>query len=139
MKQKNSGGKGILATIAVVFITIAIVFFIVNSGALFFSGTHDSGNSTGTVQEKIYSFRNHDYLSNHYQKHGVEMGYNSEEDYLQGANDVINNPDALYKTEKEDGDGVYYIPQTGEIVFLSGDGYIRTFFITDDKAYFDRQ
>ena len=85
-----------------------------------------------------YDFRRPDYLTEHYKKHGIEMGFESEEDYLDGANAVIANPAALHKLEAEDDDHVYFIESTGEIVFLSQDGYIRTYFISD-KDYFDRQ
>ena len=54
--------------------------------------------------------------------------------------DVINNPDALYKTEAEDGDGVYYLEATNEFVILSTDGYIRTYFRPNGGIdYFNRQ
>ena len=87
-----------------------------------------------------YSFRNQDYLDQHFEKHGKEMGFATPEEYEAAASAVINNPDALYKTEAEDGDGVYYIESTNEFVVLSTDGYIRTYFNpSDGKAYFDRQ
>ena len=66
------------------------------------------------------------------------MGFGSEEEYLIAANAVIANPDALHELEAEDNDHVYFVEATGEIVFLSQDGYIRTYFITD-KEYFERQ
>ncbi|MBO6108866.1 MAG: Ig-like domain-containing protein [Eubacterium sp.] len=85
-----------------------------------------------------YDFRRQDYLTEHYRKHGIEMGFESEEAYLDGANAVINDPEALHKLEAEDQDHVYFKESTGEIVFLSQDGYIRTYFIAD-KDYYDRQ
>ena len=88
--------------------------------------------------QEYYSFRRPDYLTEHYKKHGIEMGFESEDAYLDGANAVINNPAALHKLEAEDQDHVYFIESTGEIVFLSQDGYIRTYFISD-KDYYDRQ
>lgn len=86
-----------------------------------------------------YDFRNPSYLTEHYKKHGIEMGFTSEDAYLKAANKVIANPSALHKLEKEDDDHVYYIETTDEIVFLSQDGYIRTYFICSGKSYFDRQ
>lgn len=91
-----------------------------------------------------YSFRTKKQLEQHFEKHGSEFDgdfdYETAEEYENGANDVINNPDALYKTEKEDGDGVYYIESTNEFVVLSTDGYIRTYFRPKDKIdYFNRQ
>ena len=68
------------------------------------------------------------------------MGFSSPEEYEAAANAVIANPQALMKTEKEDGDYVYYVEDTNEFVVLSTDGYIRTYFYPDSgKSYFDRQ
>ena len=68
------------------------------------------------------------------------MGFENADDYEAAASRVINNPNALFKTEKEDGDFVYYIEDTNEFVVLSTDGYIRTYFWPSrGKAYFDRQ
>ena len=67
------------------------------------------------------------------------MGYATKEAYLAGANAVINNPNALHKLEAEDQDHIYFIEATNEIVFLSQDGYIRTYFICSGKNYYDRQ
>ena len=87
-----------------------------------------------------YTFRNSDLLKSHYKKHGIDMGFDSSEEYLAAANAVIANPEALTKTEREDGDMVYYVEETNEFVVLSTDGYIRTYFYPDSgKRYFDRQ
>lgn len=86
-----------------------------------------------------YTFRYPDYLDEHFEKHGKEMGFSSKEAYLKAANAVVQNKAALHKLEAEDNDHIYYIEETNEIVFLSGDGYIRTYFICGGKDYFDRQ
>jgi pyocin large subunit-like protein len=88
----------------------------------------------------VYRFRNNRNLQSHYEKHGIEMGFASAEEYEAAASAVINNPAALTKTEKEDGDYVYYLEETNEFVILSTDGYIRTYFLPSaGKAYYDRQ
>lgn len=90
--------------------------------------------------QKIYTFRSEYLLEEHYQKHGVEMGFATKEDYVAAANIVIHSPDALHKLEAEDGDDVYYLEATNEFVIVSTDGYIRTYFYPNDgKDYFDRQ
>ena len=98
---------------------------------------------TATPAEKTgkkYRFRNYKLLDQHYEKHGIEMGFASREDYEKAASDVINNPKALHKTESEDGDYVYYVEATNEFVVLSKDGYIRTYFLpSQGKKYYDRQ
>ena len=102
----------------------------------------DDGFEEDSFEEATvtYCFRNTDLLDQHFEKHGKEMGFSTPEEYEAAASAVINNPDALYKTEAEDGDGVYYLESTNEFVVLSTDGYIRTYFNPGDgKAYFDRQ
>jgi pyocin large subunit-like protein len=87
-----------------------------------------------------YKFRNKTLLNQHYDKHGKDMGFKNAQEYEKAASDVINNPNALRKTEKEDGDFVYYIRETNEFVVLSTDGYIRTYFLPDSGySYYQRQ
>lgn len=88
---------------------------------------------------KNYTFRTQSQFDGHFEKHGEEVGCKSKEEYLAAANAVINNPNALHKLEAEDDDHIYYLEDTDEIVFLSQDGYIRTYFICSGKAYYDRQ
>jgi pyocin large subunit-like protein len=101
--------------------------------------TVDDASSNVSNTTERYTFRKPQYPTEHYAKHGESMGYKNEAEYLAGANAVINNPSALHKLEAEDNDHVYYIESTNEIVFLSQDGFIRTYFICSGKAYFDRQ
>jgi hypothetical protein len=87
-----------------------------------------------------YTFRNDKLLSEHYDKHGIEMGFASKEDYEAAANLVIHHPDVLHKIEKEDGDTCFYLESANAFVVLSTDGYIRTFFCPDSgKKYYDKQ
>ena len=87
-----------------------------------------------------YTFRSEEQYISHYEKHGIEMGFASAEEYLAAANKVISSPDALYKLEAEDNDHVYYLEATNEFVVLSRDGYIRTYFLPDAGIdYFNRQ
>ncbi len=88
----------------------------------------------------VYCFRSQELLEQHYEKHGISMGFASAQEYELAASAVVTNPNALHKTEQEDGDDVYYIEETNEFVVVSTDGYIRTYFLPDSgKAYFDRQ
>ncbi len=91
-------------------------------------------------QTVTLKFRNKNLLDQHYEKHGKDMGFSSAAEYEKAAAAVPANPDALHKTEKEDGDDVYYIEATNEFVVVSTDGYIRTYFLPDSgKRYFDKQ
>lgn len=87
-----------------------------------------------------YEFRDERSLQEHYDKHGAEFGYNSPEEYLEGANNVICAEGVLHKLEAEDGDDVYYLERTNEFVIISTKGYIRTYFKPDDGInYYNRQ
>lgn len=91
-------------------------------------------------QKSTYQFRKPEYLTEHFNKHGSEFQYTTEEEYLAGANRVISSKESLHKIEAEDGDDIYYLEATNEIVFVSTDGYIRTYFKPDDGiAYFNKQ
>lgn len=105
------------------------------------AGTEVSEESISEDAEYTeYWFRTKKQRDQHYEKHGIEMGFASADDYRKAASDVVNDPTALHKTEKEDGDDVYYIEDTNEFVIVSKDGYLRTYFKPDKgKAYYDRQ
>ena len=93
-----------------------------------------------TKAAKKYYFRSKSLLDQHYEKHGKEMGFRDAKSYEAAASDVLNDPRALHKTEKEDGDFCYFIVETNEFVVLSKDGYIRTYFLPSaGKSYYDRQ
>ncbi|MBE5954719.1 MAG: hypothetical protein E7257_11310 [Lachnospiraceae bacterium] len=95
---------------------------------------------TTEVEIVTYEFRKQQYLDEHFEKHGSEFDYETAEEYLAGANRVINDPNSLYKTEAEDGDHIYYLESTNEFVVLATDGYIRTYFKPSAGIdYFNRQ
>ena len=77
--------------------------------------TEESWSSYDDQNYVEYHFRNEKLLDQHFDKHGAEFaddfGYKDAEEYEKGASDVINDPDALHKTEAE-------LPQIAE-----GEGY----------------
>lgn len=104
------------------------------------SSFYDSSAISSETHYIELKFRNSKLLNQHYEKHGKEMGFSSAEEYENAAAAVPLHPDVLHKTEKEDGDDVYYIEATNEFVVVSTDGYIRTYFLPDSgKSYYDRQ
>lgn len=125
-----------------------IALFLIISGVL---GTNDqdvniNNNADFAVESKkdivdiIYTFRNDETLESHYEKHGMEMGFDSAEEYLAAANKALANPDILHKIEAEDGDDVYYLEASNEFIVVSTDGYIRTYYYPSDGIdYFNRQ
>lgn len=95
---------------------------------------------SGVPETPRLRFRSRKLLDQHYEKHGVEMGFSSAEEYEAAAAAVAENPEALRKTEAEDGDDVYYIESTNEFVIVSADGYLRTYFNPDRGIdYFNKQ
>ncbi len=104
------------------------------------SGSQETEKATEAKEEVEYHFRNKKYLSQHFEKHGGEFDYKTEEEYEAAASKVVNNPDALHKIEQEDGDDIYYLEDTNEFVVVSKDGYLRTYFKPSaGKKYYDRQ
>lgn len=110
--------------------------------------SEENGEETGDEElsdpqdevEILYEFRRASYLEQHFEKHGNEFEYATKEEYLAGANRVIQSPDALHKIEAEDGDDIYYLEETNEFVVVSTDGYIRTYFRPSAGiAYYNRQ
>lgn len=87
------------------------------------------------------SFANEKALNEHYEKHGIEMGFKSAKEYEHAAANVVMNPNSLFKTEKEDGDEVYYLEATNEFVIVAKNtGYIRTYFNPSNGIkYFNKQ
>lgn len=128
-KKAKSGIKRTLAAAAV--LVIAAIYSAM-------SGNLPFGNDQ--LEEVDFTFRTEELFESHYEKHGIEMGFDSAEAYLEAANDVIDSPEALHKTEAEDGDDIYFLEDTNEFVVLSTDGYIRTYYIADGGIeYYERQ
>ncbi len=105
--------------------------------------THTEATVSASSPEKTDSqlcFRNEKLLNEHFDQHGIEMGFSSAEEYEKAAAAVVTSPEALHKPEKEDGDDVYYIVRTNEFVIVSTDGYIRTYFCPDAGIkYYNKQ
>lgn len=88
---------------------------------------------------KQYTFKNERLARQHYQKHGAELGYHSQEAYLNGARRTIASADL--KGYQLDGDIQYLNSSSCDYVVVSPQGYIRTYFRPsgDCEAYFKRQ
>ena len=72
-------------------------------------------------------------LEAHYLKHGHQLGYNSQEQYLQGARALLNaavGDDVLQKI-RPNGDVQRYRVSSGEFAVMTESGRIRTYFKTD--------
>lgn len=143
----NIRDKKILIIVAVLMILIFAYFMSKANNSEGENSEKTTENKTETTTETIlsstedeYTFRNNNRRDEHYEKHGKYMGFDDAEEYEEAASDVVNNPESLHKTEKEDGDDVYYLKDSNEFVIVSPDGYIRTYFNPDDGiAYYNRQ
>lgn len=148
-RENEALSRGILALILALALALA-------AGAL--AGCHDAnpenhhGSSGAGTSAQVqgsdshqqhhtdYVFRSYRLLREHFSKHGRSMGFATAEDYEQAASDAANNPRALHKIQAEDGDDVFYLESTNELVIVSTDGYLRTYFCPNTgKRYFDRQ
>lgn len=132
-QKKQPSWKRFLLIVIILLVTLAINTF-----------TPDNKETVSTnhnVQsENPLHFRNEKLLHEHFEKHGIEMGFKSESEYENAASNVVANAEALHKTEAEDGDDVYYLEKTNEFVIVSTDGYLRTYFYPNDGInYFNRQ
>lgn len=145
-KQNKKKKSGKVTSKSPLVVALAVIVAIIG---YFFNGTdsfinHDAINNNNTLaieqtQGVTYNFRSEKYLTDHFEKHKDEFDYNNAQEYLEGANRVINDPNALHKLEAEDGDDVYYLEATNELVIVSTDGYIRTYFKPSDGIkYFNR-
>lgn len=149
MKKSKTLGSGFshkspLYLIAVLLLAV-VIFFV--QGRLDTreepSETRKSETTESTSHENtenLYAFRSEKLLNQHFEKHGIEMGFATAEEYLAAANKVISSPKVLHKKEAEDNDDVYYLEESNEFVVVSTDGYIRTYFLPEDGIrYYNRQ
>lgn len=140
-KEPQKGGKQnrIIAAIIIFIVAVSGIF-----GNQYLGDGHGSDEApvqNAAAQDAVvYHFRNDQYLSEHFEKHGGDFSFATKEEYEEGANQVISSKEALHKLEAEDGDDVYYLESTNEFVIVSTDGYIRTYFKPENGIkYYDRQ
>ena len=102
-KKKYTFGSVIAAGLVVILLLVGKVFNITpNWGEIF--NTAQSEQSSNVSLE----FRNEALWEDHFLKHRSEFGYSTKEEYLKGANEVINSATSLHKFEAEDNDEIYY-------------------------------
>lgn len=152
MKKENKGSKSKYTIFTLIICVIAVLSGKPISEVLSdvsstqentsYEQTYEESEEVEWAEEEIsdHTFRSQKLLDDHYEKHGLEMGFDSPEEYVENANRVISSPDVLYKREAEDNDHVYYLEETNEFVVVSEDGYIRTYFNPSAGIdYFNRQ
>ncbi len=118
---------------------IAFTFFLVFCIALIKKSKKPKTEELiGIMNEFPLGFSNPETFLEHYNKHKDETKSHSPREYLSKANRVVSSKKSLKKTEKEDGDMIYFDSATGEIVFVSKFDKIRTYYVSD-YDYFKRQ
>ena len=72
-------------------------------------------------------------LEAHYAKHGYQFGSITQEQYLQGARDLLDAPGGkdVFQKARPNGDILRYRASTGEFAVMAGNGRIKTYFKTD--------
>lgn len=145
-EQKPGKSSGNLGTtiISILALLIVLCAMFVWSSSRKEKPSEPAARSESAIQSELsasgLAFRNEELLQEHYQKHGVEMGFASAKEYEAAAASVVENNAALHKLEAEDGDDVYYLEDTNEFVIVSTDGYLRTYFYPNDGIeYYNRQ
>ena len=110
--------------------------------------TKATTEKTTTTKRDVFSsgtqFRNKDRFEEHYQKHVInqaEFGDITKEEYLALAQELVDTPGSQVLTKNnDDGDTLFYDPDTNSFAVVSGDGYLRTFFKPSaGQKYFDKQ
>lgn len=134
-KKRYTFGSVIAAGLVIILLLVGKVFNINPNWGEIFNTTQNEQTSNVSLE-----FRNESLWQDHFLKHGSEFGYSTKEEYLNGANEVINSTSSLHKLEAEDNDEIYYDESKNEIVFVSSDGYIRTYFRPSEGInYYNRQ
>lgn len=134
-KNKSKKFRNIIIVAVVLLLSFIGKVFNINFDALNIGSVLQSQKAYGVLE-----FRNDNLWEEHFLKHGGEFGYTTKEDYLEGANEVVTSASSKHKQEAEDGDDIYYDAENNEIVFVSKDGYIRTYFKPSDGIeYYNRQ
>ena len=134
-KNKSKKFRNIIIVAVVLLLSFIGKVFNINFDALNIGSVLQSQKADGVLE-----FRNDNLWEEHFLKHGGEFGYTTKEDYLEGANEVVTSAFSKHKQEAEDGDDIYYDAENNEIVFVSKDGYIRTYFKPSDGIeYYNRQ
>lgn len=139
-KEENNKGKrkvfrNVVITILVFLSLLLGKIFNIEPSWLNINSSVEKEQNNSTLQ-----FRNDKLLQDHFLKHKSEFNYKTKEEYLNGARKIVISNSSIHKKENEDGDDIYYDKNKNEIVFVSKDGYIRTYFKpTEGIEYFNRQ
>lgn len=72
----------------------------------------------------------------HFQKHGKEFGFRTEQEYVAAAVAFTSSPSKdIMQNKQHDGDTAFYNPKTAEYAVKTKRGLIRTYFKLDPKIH----
>jgi uncharacterized phage infection (PIP) family protein YhgE len=80
------------------------------------------------------SFASQEKLTDHFERHGPQMGYQTEAEYLTGARNLIKGGEGVRTFTRQSGEVEYYKPQTNEYAVVRSNGVIKTYFAPDEGA-----
>jgi hypothetical protein len=113
---------------------VVTFFFIFLAGGLFLSLLRHNTSvidieptSSDIAVKDVGGFAAAEKLLEHFNKHGSEFGYKTANEYLRGAQRLIDSKQVLTFT-RANGDKLFYNPNKNEFAVLSGEGIIRTYF-----------
>jgi len=117
------------------------------SAAVVAAGVVTAGNASASLGSNLAllagsgstpkGFADSSQLTDHFTKHRAEFGFNTESQYLQGAQNFIGtegNTGVLSRV-RANGDKVLYNPSTNEFAVVASDGTIRTYFKPDPDIH----
>ena len=100
----------------------------------------DASSDSVIEQSDGHHFRDDALLEIYFTNYGREMGFATAKDYELAAASVVDNPDALHKTDSTSGYDIYYLEETNEYVEVATWGFITEYFNPEEgKDYFDNK
>ena len=102
------------------------------------NGAHHRGEATKNINYQWAKGFLGTNSKSHFIKHGVQMGFKSEKEYVANAVHFANDVDRKhYKSVVNyKGETYKYDPRTKRLVIITKDGYIRTFYSTETSGGF---
>jgi hypothetical protein len=98
-----------------------------HGGLVLFRNSNNPLSSTSN-NPQTHEFASPEQLESHFEKHGAEFGYNTPDEYLDGARRLISDQAGVETFTRSNGDILYYLESTNEFCVVSSNGTIRTYF-----------
>ena len=124
----------------VAFASFTIVFYSAINDMKRHHVESDASSDSVMPEYDGHHFRDDALLEINFTNHGREMGFSTSAEYELAAASVIDNPDALHKTDSGSGYDIYYLEKTNEYVEVATWGFITEYFSpAEGKDYFDNK